>query len=59
MANASESVMIVLPQGLLRFAQACANDPDISSVVIAGLKLLIEELEKLDIPRDATVIHQH
>lgn len=59
MANASESVMIVLPQGLLRFAQVCANDSDISSVVIAGLKLLIAELETRDLSQDSALNREH
>ena len=59
MTNPAERVVIVLPLELLQFAQACANDLDISRVVISGLKLLMEELEGRDLAPGSAAIRQH
>jgi hypothetical protein len=44
----SVCVVVVLPRNLLHFAQACADDADISGVVVSGLTLLAAELEARD-----------
>ena len=48
MTAPAENVVITLPCELLQFAQSCADDRDISRVVVSALHLLAEELDAFD-----------
>ena len=48
MNEESNRVVVTLPADLLKFAEACAGQPDISAVVATSLTLLAERVGALE-----------
>lgn len=53
MDESLEEIVVMVPADLVRFAECCVPDGDISRVVVSALVRLAEELGALECDRDA------